>query len=104
MFNISEHNTVTAVLIIQAEGKQYKKGKDIHKTCFKTNADLLEQFAAQMQCRLIEKEVTKFEELNAMMREVAETLLKFQEYTGISIQEYTGEGQVTNIVSNNSHG
>ena len=76
MFDISDHNAVTAVFRIQAEGKQFKKGKDIQRTYFKTNIELLEQLAAQMQCRLIEKKVTKFEELNAMMREVAETVLK----------------------------
>ena len=74
MFDISDHNTVTIFRTL-TKGKQFRKGNGIQGTYFKTDAESLEQYA-DVQSRLIEKEVAKFEELNAMMSEVAETVLK----------------------------
>ena len=77
ILDISDHNVLTTVLKVRSSNVDFKKGdKMITKTYFKTDEKSLEIFAVVMQEKLSMKEVKSFEELNELMKEVADTTLK----------------------------
>ena len=68
ILDISDHCTLTSRFRIPTEKVNFKRGKTICKTYYKTDEESLEQFSDEMQRRLREKAVEKFEELNELMK------------------------------------
>ena len=70
--DISDHNMITTIYKIPTEGISFKKGKEVKRTYYKVDEESLLQFSTEMKKRLELKEIEQFEELNKVMKEVAE--------------------------------
>ena len=67
---------VTAEFKIQAEVANFRRSKMTKKSYFRTDKKSLDMFADEMELRLKTGGVESFEELNKIMNEVADSILK----------------------------
>ena len=76
LLDISDHNVLTVTLRIQKESLNFTRGKDIQKLYYRTDEESLEHFTVEIQRRLKIEDIQCFEQLNKVIREVADDLLK----------------------------
>lgn len=76
LLDISDHNLLTVTLKIQTGSVNFRKGKVTRKPYLKTDEDSLEKFSVELEKRLVMREVENMEDLNGLMKEVAEKTLK----------------------------